>query len=87
MELAKSSYQLPRLSRMWTHLERQAGGQSKGMGEKQKEVDKRILRGRMAALRQELDEVRVLAPSLAPLLGASSRRVLLHAMPCLNQHR
>lgn len=57
MELAKSSYQLPRLSRMWTHLERQAGGQSKGMGEKQKEVDKRILRGRMAALRQELEEV------------------------------
>ena len=54
---------------MWTHLERQAGGQSKGMGEKQKEVDKRILRGRMAALRQELDEVHALAPSLRPLLG------------------
>lgn len=29
---------------MWTHLERQAGGQVKGMGEKQIEVDKRILR-------------------------------------------
>lgn len=57
MELAKSSYQLPRLRRMWTHLERQAGGQSKGMGETQKEVDKRILKGRMAALRRELDEV------------------------------
>lgn len=57
MELAKSSYELPRLRRMWTHLERQAGGQSKGMGEKQKEVDKRILRSRMAALRRELDEV------------------------------
>lgn len=37
-------YQLPRLTRMWTHLERQAGGQVKGMGEKQIEVDKRILR-------------------------------------------
>lgn len=58
VELAKASYQLPRLKRMWTHLERQAGGQSKGMGEKQKEVDKRILRSRMASLRRELDEVR-----------------------------
>lgn len=31
-------YQLPRLTRMWTHLERQAGGMVKGMGEKQIEV-------------------------------------------------
>lgn len=60
VELAQASYQLPRLKRMWTHLERQAGGQSKGMGEKQKEVDKRILRSRMAALRRELDEVMLL---------------------------
>lgn len=37
-------YQLPRLTKMWSHLERQAGGQVKGMGEKQIEVDKRILR-------------------------------------------
>lgn len=37
-------YQLPRLTKMWTHLERQAGGKVKGMGEKQIEVDKRILR-------------------------------------------
>lgn len=37
-------YQLPRLTKMWTHLERQSGGQVKGMGEKQIEVDKRILR-------------------------------------------
>ena len=72
MELAKSSYQLPRLSRMWTHLERQAGGQSKGMGEKQKEVDKRILRGRMAALRQELEEVFLL------MLMAKSGRISLN---------
>ncbi|XP_048130580.1 GTPase HflX isoform X2 [Rhodamnia argentea] len=42
--LAQMEYQLPRLTRMWTHLERQAGGQVKGMGEKQIEVDKRILR-------------------------------------------
>jgi 50S ribosomal subunit-associated GTPase HflX len=44
VELAQTEYQLPRLTRMWTHLERQAGGLVKGMGEKQIEVDKRILR-------------------------------------------
>lgn len=42
--LAQMEYQLPRLTRMWSHLERQAGGRVKGMGEKQIEVDKRILR-------------------------------------------
>ncbi|XP_058086924.1 uncharacterized protein LOC131233997 isoform X3 [Magnolia sinica] len=42
--LAQMEYQLPRLTKMWTHLERQAGGRVKGMGEKQIEVDKRILR-------------------------------------------
>ena len=43
-------YQLPRLTKMWTHLERQAGGQVKGMGEKQIEVDKRILRTQVSYL-------------------------------------
>lgn len=43
-------YQLPRLTKMWTHLERQAGGQVKGMGEKQIEVDKRILRTQVSNL-------------------------------------
>ncbi|CAL5360887.1 unnamed protein product [Camellia sinensis] len=37
-------YQLPQLTKMWSHLERQAGGRVKGMGEKQIEVDKHILR-------------------------------------------
>ncbi|KAH9758836.1 Hflx-type G domain-containing protein [Citrus sinensis] len=45
--LAQMEYQLPRLTKMWSHLERQAGGQVKGMGEKQIEVDKRILRTQM----------------------------------------
>lgn len=57
VELAQSEYQLPRLTRMWTHLERQAGGKTKGMGEKQIEVDKRLLRGRMARLRTDIEEV------------------------------
>eukprot|EP00884_Botryococcus_braunii_P005091 jgi/Botrbrau1/14583/Bobra.0312s0008.2 len=58
VELAQCEYQLPRLTRMWTHLERQAGGRVKGMGEKQIEVDKRLLRTRIAALRRNLEEVR-----------------------------
>lgn len=52
MELAVAEYQLPRLTRMWSHLERQAGGgQVKGMGEKQIEVDKRLLRDQISRLR------------------------------------
>ncbi|XP_010552485.1 PREDICTED: uncharacterized protein LOC104822831 isoform X2 [Tarenaya hassleriana] len=56
--LAQMEYQLPRLTRMWTHLERQAGGQVKGMGEKQIEVDKRILRTQIGVLKKELESVR-----------------------------
>lgn len=44
---------------MWTHLERQAGGRVRGMGEKQIEVDKRILRTRMGQLRRSLEDVRM----------------------------
>ena len=58
VELAQAEYQLPRLTRMWSHLERQSGGRTKGMGEKQIEVDKRLLRARAAALRKEIDAVR-----------------------------
>ncbi|KAL6654885.1 hypothetical protein ACP70R_008350 [Stipagrostis hirtigluma subsp. patula] len=56
--LAQMEYQLPRLTKMWTHLERQSGGQVKGMGEKQIEVDKRILRTQISTLRKELESVR-----------------------------
>lgn len=58
VQLAQAEYQLPRLTRLWSHLERQAGGQSKGMGEKQIEVDKRLLRNQIAALKRGLEEVR-----------------------------
>ncbi|CAA7395225.1 unnamed protein product [Spirodela intermedia] len=59
VSLAQMEYQLPRLTRMWTHLERQAGGRVKGMGEKQIEVDKRILRTQIGVLKKELDTVRL----------------------------
>ncbi|XP_028803001.1 uncharacterized protein LOC114758151 [Neltuma alba] len=56
--LAQMEYQLPRLTKMWTHLERQTGGKVKGMGEKQIEVDKRILRNQIGVLKKELETVR-----------------------------
>ncbi|NDD58547.1 MAG: GTPase HflX [Chlamydiae bacterium] len=60
IELAKIRYQFPRLRRMWTHLSRQStggGGYLKGEGEKQIEIDRRILRRRIDALRKEIEEV------------------------------
>ncbi|QHO46034.1 Peroxidase [Arachis hypogaea] len=57
VSLAQMEYQLPRLTKMWTHLERQSGGKVKG-GEKQIEVDKRILRNQIGALKKELESVR-----------------------------
>ncbi|XP_061356310.1 uncharacterized protein LOC133300743 [Gastrolobium bilobum] len=58
VSLAQMEYQLPRLTKMWTHLERQSGGKVKGMGEKQIEVDKRILRNQIGILKKELESVR-----------------------------
>jgi len=59
VELAFAEYQLPRLTRMWSHLDRQGGaGQVKGMGEKQIDIDKRLLREKIRELRLELEAVR-----------------------------
>ncbi|KAG0478035.1 hypothetical protein HPP92_012754 [Vanilla planifolia] len=58
VSLAQMEYQLPRLTKLWTHLERQAGGKVKGMGEKQIEIDKRILRTQIGILKKELESVR-----------------------------
>jgi GTPase len=63
IELAQYHYQLPRLTRLWTHLSRQKtgggkGGQLKGEGEKQIEIDKRILKRKISELEKELLEVR-----------------------------
>ena len=56
VELAQLEYMLPRLTRMWTHLERQMGGigTRAGAGETQIEVDRRMLRVRIAKLKIEL---------------------------------
>lgn len=60
VELAHLDYQAGRLVRSWTHLERQRGGFGflGGPGETQIEADRRQIRGRMARLRRELEQVR-----------------------------
>lgn len=58
VELAQLQYLLPRLTRMWTHLERQKGGIGmRGPGEKQIESDRRAIQNRIALLKEKLDSV------------------------------
>ncbi|MCH5179438.1 MAG: GTPase HflX [Prevotellaceae bacterium] len=67
VELAQYRYMLPRLSRLWTHLERQGGGSGsgggkgsvglRGPGETQLEMDRRIILGRMSLLKKRLAEI------------------------------
>lgn len=60
IELAKVKYEMPRLKRLWTHLSRQVSGGAgylKGEGEKQIELDRRMLRNRMVRLEKEIKEV------------------------------
>lgn len=55
VELAQYNYLLPRLTRMWTHLERQRGGIGmRGPGETEIETDRRIIRDRITLLREKL---------------------------------
>ena len=59
VELAQYKYMLPRLTRLWTHLERQRGGSVglRGPGETQLEMDQRIIRNRMSLLKERLKEI------------------------------
>jgi GTP-binding protein HflX len=58
VELARLEYLLPRLAHYWSHFERQRGGlYNKGMGEKQIEVDRRLVRKRMQILSGRLKEI------------------------------
>lgn len=67
VELAQYKYMLPRLQRLWTHLERQGGGSGagggkgsvglRGPGETQLEMDRRIILNRMALLKQRLADI------------------------------
>ncbi len=69
IELAQVRYQAPRLKRLWTHLSRQhgsggssgsGGGYTKGEGEKQIEIDRRILKRRIDLLQREIEEVKAI---------------------------
>ncbi len=58
VELAQYQYLLPRLTRMWTHLERQRGGIGmRGPGESQLETDRRIILDKIAALKEKLKKI------------------------------
>ncbi len=68
VELAQYKYMLPRLQRLWTHLERQGGGSGsgsgkggsvglRGPGETQLEMDRRIILGRMSLLKDQLAQI------------------------------
>ncbi|OVE81459.1 GTPase HflX [bacterium M21] len=59
IELAQAAYMLPRMKNLWTHLDRQRGvvGLRGGEGEKQIEIDNRLLRRRIAQLKRELKKV------------------------------
>jgi GTP-binding protein HflX len=59
VEIGQLEYQLPRITKLWTHLERQSGsGNVKGMGEKQIEIDKRLLKDKISQLRKKLRAVK-----------------------------
>lgn len=58
VELAQYQYLLPRLTRMWTHLERQQGGIGmRGPGETEIETDRRIIRDRISLLKKKLEKI------------------------------
>ena len=59
VELAMNQYLLPRLTRMWTHLERQRGGTGTrgGSGEREIETDRRVIKTRVAVLKDELEKI------------------------------
>ena len=59
VELARFQYLLPRLTRMWTHLERQRGGTGTrgGAGEKEIETDRRIIRDQISVLKKKLEKI------------------------------
>jgi GTPase len=59
VELAQLEYQLPRLTRLWTHLSRTGGGiGTRGPGETQLETDRRVIRQRIKKTKERVDEVR-----------------------------
>jgi GTPase len=61
VELARNQYLLPRLTRLWTHLERQRGGTGTrgGAGEREIETDRRIIRDQISLLKEKLKKIEI----------------------------
>jgi len=58
VELAQYQYLLPRLTKMWSHLERQKGGIGlRGPGEKELETDRRVIKWRISILKEQLNKI------------------------------
>jgi GTP-binding protein HflX len=62
VELAQNQYLLPRLTRMWSHLQKQKGGVGmRGPGEREIETDRRNIRSRISLLKEKLDNIEKIA--------------------------
>jgi GTP-binding protein HflX len=78
VELAQYQYLLPRLTRMWTHLERQKGGIGmRGPGETQIETDRRIIQQKIALLKKKLEKIDVQMTTQRSNRGKLSRVALV----------
>ena len=78
VEMAHLQYMLPRLTRMWSHLDRQrgGGGTNRGMGETQIEADKRVIGQRIALLREQLK-------TIDKQMATTVRKVTIENLPFL----
>jgi GTP-binding protein HflX len=79
VELARYEYLLPRLTRMWTHLERQRGGTGTrgGAGEKEIETDRRIIRDKISLLKKKLEKIDKQSATQRKSRGAVTRVALV----------
>jgi len=78
VELAQYQYLLPRLTRMWTHLERQKGGIGmRGPGETQIETDRRIIQQKISLLKKKLEKIDVQMTTQRSNRGKLSRVALV----------
>ena len=83
VELAQYQYLLPRLTRMWTHLERQRGGIGmRGPGETEIETDRRIIRDRITLLKEKLNVRQTLKTTLSYTTSKRQGLSTIQAQDC-----
>lgn len=90
VQLANYEYMLPRLSGLWTHLERQRGGTGTrgGAGEREIETDRRIIRNRIAKLKEDLKKIdrQMAVPALQPRVARARGAGGLHQRRQVDAH-